>query len=148
LRWIYILNIVIPMFLGMMTTMLILTFTIGPPVAQPPIQTPPWLLIESINETKIGNDIVLVFVARNPGDQSLYIMRIVVNNKTLVNSVIEVGAKGSRFVHVALPSSDKQLMQSIKRKGGILDIVIYWKPFGENTEYDYTTRYVLKSPIS
>jgi len=147
LRWIYILNIIIPMFLGMMTTMLILTFTIGPPIAQPPVQTPPWLLIESINETKVGNDIILIFTARNPGDLSLYITRIVVNNRTLVSSLIEIGAKASRDVHVALPSSDKQLMQSIRRRGGALDIVIYWKPHGENTEYEYTTRYILKSPI-
>jgi hypothetical protein len=84
MRWIYIVATTIPILIGMITTMSIMSIIIGPPVIKFG-GGEPTLIIDAASITKVGNSYALILDVHNPGGAGVYIIGIKVNGKDIKN---------------------------------------------------------------
>jgi len=119
LRWIYVLTVIIPMILGMITTSAVLTIVVGPPVVVAKPVIPPELVIERYNFTKIDGDIAMILYVYNPGTQGLYIRAVYVNDDLRFSTLKYLGPQsGIEEISFTLP----------RVRGSMLNVTIIWSP--------------------
>jgi len=118
LRWLYLLTVIIPTLLGMMTTLVILSIAIGPPTAILSTPVPPDLYITSANYTKIGRDYAIIIRVYNPGDQGLYILNIYANNKLVYTKHTYIEPHMTKELSFVLP----------RKMRGRINVTIIWTP--------------------
>jgi len=112
--------VAIPTLLGLITTLVILSITIGPPsVIIGARKIPATLVIESAKVERMGKSYLVKVRVYNAGDEGLYIMRILANGRAVFKSQTYLN-----------PRSDvRELSFIIKRtRGSKLNVSIVWAP--------------------
>ncbi len=84
MRWVYIVATTIPILIGMITTMSIMSIIVGPPVIKFG-GGEPTLLIDSASITSLGKSKALILDVHNPGGAGVYIIGIKINGIDIKN---------------------------------------------------------------
>lgn len=134
MRWLYLLTVIIPTLLGMMTTLVILSIVIGPPTAIFSTPVPAELLIMGTNYTRIGRDYAVIIQVYNPGDQGLYVLRIYANDKPVFLKYTYIAPRTGKELQFMLP----------RRMYGNINVTIVWIP--EDGEVKHATYTFINIP--
>ncbi len=82
MRWAYVVATTIPIIIGMITTMSIMSILVGPPTIRFG-GGEPTLIIDSAMITEMGKNKVLILQVHNPGGGKVFIIGIKINGKDI-----------------------------------------------------------------